>query len=477
MQDNITKLPPQSLELEASILGAMMLEAECVNIVMDIVQQDSFYKEEHGIIFNAIKTLFKGSNPIDMRTVAEQLVKTKELERVGGAYEISKIVNSVSSSVHVEFHARIIEQKALQRRLIQIGMETSRTAFDPGADVFELINNLEKSLTDLTRSFTTGKIYSSMQLWKQLEEKNEIILKQKGINGVPCGFTVIDEMTAGWQNSDLIILAARPSMGKTALVCNMATNSAINFKEPVLIFSLEMSALQLYTRMASSESNVSNNKFSRKGLEPDVFVKVADSCHKLMEAEIYIDDTPGLSLLEMRSKARKMKREKKIKLIVVDYLQLMESDRGNKNGNREQEVAAISRGLKKLAKELDVPVIALSQLSRGTEQRGGQKKPQLSDLRESGAIEQDADMVIFIHRPEYYGLTELEGGRSSKGVAEIIFAKHRNGPMGSVELHFIDYLTKYVNVEQANPTKLTGSIVAAPDNFTESKKAEDSLPF
>lgn len=473
------KMQPQSIELEKAVLGAMMLEAECVSIVMDIVREDSFYKYEHGLIFKAIKTLYNNSFPVDIRTVVEQLKKTGQLELVGGGYTVVELTNGIASSAHVEFHARIIEQKALQRRLIQIGMETSRTAHDEGADVFDLIDKLEKNITSLTSSFTTGKVLNSMQLWKQLEEKNETIKKQKGINGVPSGFTGIDEMTAGWQNSDLIILAARPSMGKTSLAVNIATNAAVDFNIPTLIFSLEMSALQLYTKMASAQSNISNNKFSRKGIEPELFIKVAEKCSKLMVAEMYIDDTPGLSLMEMRSKARKYKREKDIKLIVVDYLQLMEGDRGNKNGNREQEVSAISRGLKKLAKELDVPIIALSQLSRGTEQRGGEKKPQLSDLRESGAIEQDADVVMFVHRPEYYGIKELADGRSTKGVSEIIFAKHRNGPIGSVELYFIAYLTKFVNVEQKmeHETKPAGVIVAPPENFTESKKNTEDHPF
>lgn len=468
-EEIIGKLPPQAIELEEAVLGAIMLESEYINTVTEILQPESFYKDSHRLIFKAITTLHKQSFPVDMRTVTEQLKKTKELELVGGAYGIAMLTNGVASAANAEFHSSIIAQKFVQRELIRIGTETAISSYDPGADIFDLIESLEKKITILTNTFRTGSTSKNMvKLWRELEEKNNLLLELKGMNGVPSGFTSIDRTTGGWQKGNLIILAARPAMGKTALAINMACNASILFDKPGVIFSLEMSALELFTRMVSSESRVSNNHFNRKGIAVEDLAKISNNVSRLINCELYIDDTPALTLLQLKSKARKHMRDNKIEWLIIDYLQLMEGEAGSDRDNRERIVASISRGLKALAKELDIPIIALSQLSRGLEKRGGEKRPQLSDLRESGAIEQDADVVMFLHRPEYYNIMEDENGQSNVGVAENIFAKNRNGPIGTVYTRFIDVLTKFVNVEEYSETNTiepSATNIPHPDKF------------
>jgi replicative DNA helicase len=330
------------------------------------------------------------------------------------------------------------------------------------------MEELEKGITEISKSFSVGKINTISSLWNEALEHNRILLTKKGISGVPSGYNNIDLITGGWQAPDLIIIAARPAMGKTSLVCNFARNAAVDFKFPGVIFSLEMSARQIATRIFSLESNVSISDFTRKGIPEDQMMHVENNCSRLINSPFFIDDTPAISISELKSKARKLKREKNIKWVVVDYLQLMSGEKGEKKGNREQEISSISRGLKALAKELEIPVIALSQLSRAVETRGGDKRPQLSDLRESGAIEQDSDVVIFIHRPEYYGVTEYEDGSDARGIAEIIFAKHRNGSTGTEQLRFINHLTKFETLESIYNTEKSIN----PNKNFESEKSE-----
>lgn len=440
------RLQPQALELESGVLGSLLLGVETMSLVSDILQPRSFYDGRHTIIYECMLSLFKRNIRCDAMSVVQELKKNGQTESSGGAYFISQLANKESQQP--EYHARIIQQKFLQRELIRICNETSAHCYDETADCFDLIGSHEKNLTEITKNVSIGSAAKTIsQLWDEVYQKNKILLSKKGVFGVPSGFNNLDRITGGWQQPDLIIIAARPKMGKTSLVCNFMRNACVDFNIPVAMFSLEMSSIQIATRIFSLESDTSNTDFLRKGIEEDRMIYVADRCSRLVNSPLYIDDTPGISLFELRSKARRLKREKNIQLIVVDYLQLMTGEKGNK-GNREQEISAISRGLKGLAKELEIPIIALSQLSRAVETRGGDKRPQLSDLRESGAIEQDADMVVFIHRPEYYGIMEDSEGKSTAGKAEIIFAAHRSGGVGTEQLNWIDYLTKFESIEE-----------------------------
>jgi replicative DNA helicase len=432
----VGKLPPQAQDLEEAVLGAMMLEKDALTQVIDILTPKSFYKESNGRIFGAIQSLFSKSEPVDILTVTNELKKSGELDIVGGAYY-----------ANAEFHARIISQKYIQRELIRISTETIRNAYEDTSDVFDLLDAAESALYSVVES-NIRKNYDKMStLLGQAIKQIELARTQKtGVSGVESGFTELDRITSGWQNSDLIIIAARPAMGKTAFVLSLGRNAAVDFERPVAIFSLEMSSIQLVSRLIAAESEISAEKLRKGQLEDHEFQQLNSKIGKLAEAAIFIDDTPALSIFELRAKARRLHQQHNIRMIVVDYLQLMTAGGDNK-GNREQEISTISRSLKSIAKELNIPVIALSQLSRAVETRGGDKKPQLSDLRESGAIEQDADMVLFIHRPEYYGLEADEAGNSTMGKAEIIIAKHRNGKTGSVNLKFIDRLAKFTDLD------------------------------
>lgn len=453
----IGKLPPQAVELEEAVLGALMLEKDALTAVVDILIPKSFYKEAHGRIFNAIHNLFKNAQPIDILTVTNELKRTGELEIVGGAYYISQLTNRVASAANVEFHARIISQKYIQRELIQISSETIKSAYEDTADVFDLLDQAERSLFSVVEG-NIRKNYDKMStLIDQAMIQIELARDQKsGVSGVPSGFVALDRITSGWQNSDLVIIAARPAMGKTAFVLSLARNAAVDFQRPVAVFSLEMASVQLVQRLISAESEIPAEKLKKGQLENHEFQQVGAKIGKLAEAKLFIDDSPALSIFELRAKCRRLKSEHKIEMVVVDYLQLMTTGgEHNRNGNREQEISTISRSLKSIAKELKIPVIALSQLSRAVETRGGDKRPQLSDLRESGAIEQDADLVLFIHRPEYYGFNQDTEGNNTAGMAEIIVAKHRNGAVGNVHLKFIDRLAKFIDVD-TNDDGITG---------------------
>ncbi len=444
----VGKLPPQAIDLEEAVLGAMLLEKEALSTVIDILSAGAFYKEQNGKVFSAIVSLFNRSEPVDILTVTQELKRTGELEFVGGSYYVSSLTNRIASSINIEFHARIVAQKFLQRELIRISNDTIRTAYEESTDVFELLDETTKNIFEILDS-NVRKQHDKMStlITKAIEEIESAANKTDGLLGVPSGFTALDRITGGWQKSDLLILAARPGMGKTAFVVTMAKNAAVEFNKPVAIFSLEMSSLQLVKRLISSETEIAQDKILKGNLENHEFVQLNERIKKLAVAPLFIDDTPALSIFELRAKARRLKENQKVELIIIDYLQLMSGGPDSK-GNREQEISNISRGLKSLAKELEIPIIALSQLSRQVENRpGGSKRPQLSDLRESGAIEQDADMVMFIYRPEYYGLEVDENNEPTKGRGEIIIAKNRHGALETVKLRFIGQFAKFADLD------------------------------
>lgn len=441
----IGKLPPQAVELEEAVLGAMLLEKAALAIVIDILNAESFYKEQNGRIYTAIRSLFMRSEPIDVLTVVQELKRTGELEFVGGTYYVSALTNRIASSANIEYHARIVSQKFLQRELIRISTETIREAYEDSTDVFELLDSVTQNIYGTFHGNTKKKHKKVNTILTEAFKEMEEAGNKKGLLGVPSGFTSLDRLTGGWQRSDLLIIAARPGMGKTAFVAAMAKNAAVEFNKPVCIFSLEMSDVQLIKRLISSESDIVQDKILKGDLTNQEYEQINERIKGLSASPIYIDDTPALTLFELRAKARRLVEHEKVELIIIDYLQLM-SGGPDARGNREQEISTISRGIKSLAKELQIPIIALSQLSRQTENRpGGSKRPQLSDLRESGAIEQDADMVMFIYRPEYYGMTEDEVGNDLRGKAEIVIAKNRHGPVTSVYLNWNSRMLRFTD--------------------------------
>jgi replicative DNA helicase len=464
------KLPPQVLDLEEAVLGAMMIDKKGVDEVIDILQPDAFYKEAHKYIFEAIVQLFTDTQPIDLLTVSAQLRKNAKLDLAGGDFYLIQLTQKISSSAHIEFHSRIILQKFIQRSLIRISSDIIEESYDETTDVFDLLDKAESKLYEVTQGNIKRSSETAQSLVLQAKKRIEEIANQKGLSGVETGFTKLDAITSGWQPSDLIIIAARPGMGKTAFVLSMARNIAIDFGHPVALFSLEMSSVQLITRLISSETGLSSEKLRTGKLEKHEWEQLSVKVKNLEKAPLFIDDSPSLSIFDLRAKARRLASQHGIKIIIVDYLQLMTAGGNGKNGgNREQEISTISRNLKALAKELGIPVIALSQLSRAVETRGSSKRPLLSDLRESGAIEQDADIVSFIYRPEYYKIDEWDDEEQSPsaGQAEFIIAKHRNGSLENVRLKFIGNLGKFDNLED-----YTGSYDDLP-----SKMNHDDNPF
>lgn len=440
---------PYNHELEQAVLGALLLEREALTEVIEILKTETFDKEAHQYIFEAIRQLFERSEPVDLLTVPSQLRANGHLEKAGGAYYISQLTLITNSAANIVYHARLLQELAIKRSLIGIANETLRNAYDETSDVFDLLNTMSQSIFEVSE-LNIRRNYERLDnlISKAINELQTVRNQKDGLTGVPTGFASLDRVTSGWQRSDLVIVAARPGMGKTAFVLSIARNAAIDFKRPIALFSLEMSAVQLTKRLISSEAELESGKLKTGKMTEMEWNRMFDRLHSLSEAPIFIDDTPALSVLELRAKCRRLKARNDIQLVVIDYLQLMSADMKTK-GNREQEIAYISRSLKQLAKELDVPVIALSQLSRAVETRGGTKRPQLSDLRESGSIEQDADMVIFLYRPEYYELTEDENGEPTKNVGEVIIAKHRNGSLENVRLKFINEFTKFTEWDEA----------------------------
>lgn len=444
------KLPPQALDLEEAVLGAMMIDKKGVDDVIDILQPDAFYKDAHKYIFEAIIQLFTETQPIDLLTVSSQLKKNGKLELAGGDFYLIQLTQKIASSAHIEFHSRIILQKFIQRSLIRISSEIIEASYDETADVFDLLDQAESKLYEVTQGNIKRSSETAQSLVLQAKKKIEEISKKEGLSGVETGFTNLDKLTSGWQPSDLIIIAARPAMGKTAFVLSMARNIAIQFGHGVALFSLEMASVQLITRLISSETGLSSEKLRTGKLEPHEWTMLSTKVKDLEKAPLFIDDTPSLSIFDLRAKCRRLASQHGIKIIIIDYLQLMTAGGNNKGGgNREQEISTISRNLKALAKELNVPVIALSQLSRAVETRGSSKRPLLSDLRESGAIEQDADIVSFLYRPEYYKIDEWDDDEASPtaGQAEIMIAKHRNGGIENIRLKFLGHLGKFDNLD------------------------------
>ncbi|MEZ7495149.1 replicative DNA helicase [Leeuwenhoekiella aequorea] len=446
------KIPPQAIDLEQVVLGAMMIDKKGVDEIIDILTPEVFYKEAHHHIYDAIRALFENGEPIDLLTVSEQLKKMAKLDQAGGDYYLIQLTQKVSSSAHIEYHARIILQKYIQRSLIKISNEIIEEAYDETTDVFDLLDTAESKLYEVTQGNIKRSSETAQSLVIQAKKKIEEISNKEGLSGVPSGFDRLDKLTSGWQPSDLIIVAARPGMGKTALTLSMARNIAVGQGIPVAFFSLEMASVQLITRLISSETGLSSEKLRTGKLEKHEWEQLNVKVKSLEKAPLFIDDTPSLSIFDLRAKARRLASQHGIKMIIIDYLQLMTAGGSQKNGNREQEISMISRNLKALAKELMVPVIALSQLSRAVETRGGSKRPLLSDLRESGAIEQDADIVSFIYRPEYYKIDEWDDEERSPtdGQAEFIIAKHRNGGLENIRLKFIGHLGKFDNLDDFN---------------------------
>ncbi|CAM1365314.1 Replicative DNA helicase [Tenacibaculum litoreum] len=481
------KLPPQALELEEAVLGAMMIDKKGIDEVIDILHPDAFYDKRHQEIYAAIYELFQNSEPIDLLSVSNQLKKNGKLDLAGGDFYLIGLTQKVASSAHIEFHSRIILEKFIQRKLITISSEIIENAYDETVDVFDLLDDAEGKLFEVTQGNLKKGAERADSLVQQSINKIQEISTKEGMSGLATGFTKLDALTSGWQPTDLIIIAARPGMGKTAFVISMAKNMAIDFGHPVALFSLEMSSVQLITRMISSETGLTSEKLRKGNLEPHEWEQLNVKVKRLSDAPIFIDDTPALSIFDLRAKARRLVSQHGVKILIIDYLQLMTA--GGAGGNREQEISMISRNLKALGKELNVPVIALSQLSRAVETRGGSKRPLLSDLRESGAIEQDADIVSFIYRPEYYGMTEWDDDDHSpcEGQGEFIVAKHRNGGLDNIRLKFTGHLAKFSDLEEGFSSEFQSSMNSgfndevASSNFASPEDAfgpsDDDVPF
>ncbi|MBT3301156.1 MAG: replicative DNA helicase [Bacteroidetes bacterium] len=444
------KLPPQAVHIEEAVLGALMLEKDALIDVLDMLNADVFYRDEHKEIYRAIIGLFENSKPIDILTVTNELRNRGSLEQVGGAYYIAELTNRVGSSANIDYHTRILVEKFILRELIKISSDVQREAYDETTDVFDLLDKAERELYNVAQGNLKGSYTPMSTLITKSLEAIEEMSKNKdkgGLSGVPSGYFDLDRVTSGWQPSDLIIIASRPGMGKTSFVLSMARNASVEFGRGVAIFSLEMSSIQLVQRLISAEAELDSEKLRSGNLESYEWQQLNTKIDKLSKANIFIDDTPGINVFELRAKCRRLKSQHNIEMIIIDYLQLMNAHIDQrKNTNREQEISQISRALKGLAKELNVPVVALSQLSREVEKRGSNKRPILSDLRESGSIEQDADQVMFIYRPEYYGLTEDEDHNPVQGLAELIIAKNRHGSTTTVNLKFISKFARFSNL-------------------------------
>ncbi len=453
-------LQPQAVDLERVVLGALMIDKDAFSVVSEILRPETFYEPRHQKIYQAIQTLNLAENPTDIMTVTNQLEKDGTIDEVGGPTYVVDLTAHVASSAHIEYHAKILQQKYMARQLISFASVVETKAFDQTVDVDDLMQEAESSLFELSQK---NMRTDYTQIDPVLREAMEILQKASsqagGLTGIPSGYTALDNVTSGWQKSDLIILAGRPAMGKTSFALSIAKNIAVDYREPIAFFSLEMNNVQLVDRLISNVCEIEGKKIMNGQLLPDEWQRLDKYMARLTGAPIYVDDTPGMSIFELRTKARRLVREKGVKIIMIDYLQLMNAN-GMRFGNRQEEVSTISRSLKGLAKELNIPIIALSQLNRTVENREGLegKRPQLSDLRESGAIEQDADMVLFVHRPEYYKILQDEKGRDLRGKAQIIIAKHRKGATGDVLLAFQGQYTRFLNPEDAAAAPLPGGL-------------------
>ncbi len=441
---------PQNLEMERAVLGALMIEQDAYSQVSEMLRPESFYDHRHQLIFDAVRSLSAQQRPVDILTVREYLDSQGNLEESGGPSYLMQLSANVTSSAHIEYHARIIAQKFLARELITFSSQVQQSAFDSTTDVDDLMQEAEGKLFAISQQ-NLKKDYTQINpvIHEAYQMLQKAAARQDGLSGLSSGFEKIDKITSGWQNSDLIIIAARPAMGKTAFVLSMARKIAVDARVPVAMFSLEMSNVQLVNRLIVNVCELPGEKIKSGQLLPYEWGQLDNRIRQLYDAPFYIDDTPSLSVFELRTKARRLVREHGVKIILIDYLQLMNAS-GMSFGSRQEEVSNISRSLKGLAKELNIPIIALSQLNRSVEKREGDegKRPQLSDLRESGAIEQDADMVCFIHRPEYYKIYQDEKGRNLRGMAEFIIAKHRNGAVDTVLLRFRNEYARFQDPDE-----------------------------
>ncbi|UBM59561.1 replicative DNA helicase [Marinilongibacter aquaticus] len=457
---------PFSEEVEAAVLGAVLIEKEALGLIKELVKINTFYGESHREIYSAMLELHEASEPIDLLTVTQSLRRRNTIRKVGGAKYLADLLSKVNSASNIEYHALIISQLSIKREMIQAANDLMGQAFDESVDIFEVLDNTEQYFFKISEQSIRRQYKNSNEIMRLTidELENKKLSNEDGITGVPSGFNSLDELTGGWQKTELTIIAARPGMGKTAFVVSAMRNAAVDAQAPVAIFSLEMSATQLMLRMISAEAEIESEKLRKGILQPHEWQQLTTRLNKLNEAPIYIDDTPALSVLELRAKCRRLKAQFGIEMVIIDYLQLMSGEDGsNSQGNREQEIATISRALKNLAKELDVPVLALSQLSRAVETRGGDKRPQLSDLRESGSIEQDADMVMFLYRPEYYKLDTDENGNSTEGIGEVIIAKNRAGTLKTVKLQFVKEFTKFTDIGTYSANYFSGGRASMPD--------------
>lgn len=467
------KIPPQAIDIEEAVLGAIMIDKKGIDEVINILIPEIFYNPEHKEIFKVIKKLFHEAQPIDLYTISNQLKKEGKIEQIGGDYYLIFLTKKVISSAHIEIYVRILQQKFILRNLIDISSRIIEKSYNDAIDVFELLSIAESNIFNLTQNHIKKNYESSKSLIYQAIERIKNVELSKGLSGITSGFKKIDAITSGWQKSDFIVIAGRPGMGKTAFMLTMARNIVVDNIAPVVIFSLEMSSIQLITRLISSETGISSQKLHRGQLSNSEWKLLYKKVKYLEEAQFFIDDTPGLSVFDLRAKCRRLVSKRGVGIIFIDYLQLMTIGNVNKNYNREQEISIISRSLKSIAKELDVPVIALTQLSRAVETRGGTRRPLLSDLRESGAIEQDADIVSFIYRPEYYGFRnwDTEERSDCNGEAEIILAKNRHGIIDNIRLRFINERAQFLDLEEEDTVSHSNIDI---NTFS---LGEDDLPF
>jgi len=463
------KLPPQAQELEDSVLGALMIEKDAYGTVADLLRPEVFYKDQNRMVYEAIRELASQDQPIDMLSVAEKMKSQGTLDKAGGAIYLAELTRRVASTAHLRYHAEIVAKKATARDVIALAAQIEEMGYDETQDVDELMQTAEAGIFEISQRSQKRDVTQIDPVIEEAFKRMEKAAKNTGsISGIPSGFTALDKITSGWQTPDLIIIAARPAMGKTAFVLSMAKNIAVDRNIPVAIFSLEMSNVQLVNRLIMNVCELEGDRIKTGKMSQEETRKLNTKINIMKGKPLYLDDTPSLSIFELRSKARKLVREHGVRMIIIDYLQLMNAS-GTSFGSREQEVSIISRGLKGLAKELDIPIIALSQLNRGVEARQGVegKTPQLSDLRESGAIEQDADLVCFIHRPEYYHLyNDDKTGKDLRGLAQIIVAKHRNGATDSIWLRFRGKYAKFQNEDEAIDADELAPIPAASETVS-----------
>ena len=458
VNNNSIHMQPQAVDIEKMVLGALMVDKDAFSVVSEILHPETFYEPRSQKIYKAIQTLSLNEDPVDIMTVVEELKREGTLDDIGGAGYILELSERVASSAHIEYHAKILAQKYLARQLISFASVIETKAFDETVDVDELMQEAEGSLFELSQKNMRQDYTQIDPVVKQaVEILQKAAANKGGLTGIPTGYAKLDDYTSGWQRSDLVIIAGRPAMGKTSFALSLAKNIAVDYDTPIAFFSLEMNNVQLVNRLISNVCEIEGKKILNGQLDDEEWKRLDKNVRKLQAAPIYIDDTPGMSIFELRTKARRLVREKGVQVITPDHLQRMNAN-GARFGSRQEEVSTISRSLKGLAKELDIPVLALSQLNRTVEGREGidGKRPQLSDLRESGAIEQDADMVLFVHRPEYYRIFTDEKGNDLHGKAQIIIAKHRKGGTGDVLLNFRGEFTRFENPTDSDKSPIGG---------------------